>query len=1184
MKRIIQTTATLVFLACSLVMIHAQQNDYQFSDRKAGYWIFGLNGGWAYQQGDVPISPGGFGVGLTLGKNLIYQPNSFSFDLRGRALYAQTFGLSDAFSSGIQNNTALNGTNGLDYTAAPGLVFHNNKTTVGELALEGVINFDGLRQKNNVHLAIFGGVGLDYYNTMIDQKNGSDLYDYSAVTQSSTIPNIKTHLKDNVLDGNYETAADGFADGGTIDVMPSLGLELGYWFTPKFAATLGHRTTWTRTDVFDGQQWDDNNMLTGDNDLYHYTSLGLKWIIEPGRTGSSRSPIINVMQPYGSPFTSTTSTSVVRANIKNVNSAMDLELLVNGVSTRFDYFDKQLSSVLNLNPGRNTIVIKATNSGGSAQENVVIFYKEEEIIAPPPPPVVEARYPEVNITSPSGQNYISQSERITIEANIKEVPNRNDVNFYINDNRSTDFNYNNRTGRFSANVNLEEGRNDIRIVVGNNAGRATDEVVVDYQREVRAQRPRVRITTPNSSPFRTESSRATVMADVDGVERKSDIRFSVNGRTTTNFSFNSFNDQVSADINLSEGRNTIVISARNDGGEDQDEVTIEYENYVTSTPRVDPPSVKITSVSEPQSNPYRPNECTTNVTATVRNVESKQDINFLVNGSRYTNFSFDTRRNIVRAEVRLTRERNEIIIQGRNASGNNQDRTFADCYSRPVVEAPVVSITSVSEPRSNPYRPNECTTTVTATVLNVDSKQDINFTINGSRNTNFSFDTRRKVFRAEVKLTRERNELLVQARNEGGNHQDRAAAECQTRPVVAPPKVSITSPSNNSKAMRRTTSVRATVQNVENPRDITLTINGRNKADFNFDRRSKVLTTTFNLVDGKNTVSIRARNEAGEDQASVNVQFQGIVSSPRMQPTVSITNPRSDLTVENKSMQLRASTKNVSRKSDVSLSINGRSTTNFNYSPITKEITTTLSLNEGRNTINIIVKNRDGSAQDKRTITYKKAAPALAKPIVNITSPVGRRKIFSQAKTTVKATIQNVAATKDVSFFLNGKRETKFKFDPKAKTFSADIILKSGSNTVRIEGKNASGTGSKEMGMTYRPRIATTKNDTDSSGPTRTKNNDILKPTIKITSIGQPTINPFSPNSAKSTVLAKITSVSKKENIVLTVNGKVSTDFTYNNKTGDFQAIISLKRGKNTFTIKATNSLGAVDITEEITY
>ena len=236
MKAMIRTSTLLALWALLHFSAAAQ---FSATTTLPGYTTFGINGGWSYQTSDVRAAPGGFGFGLTLGKNLYYQPGApLSFDLRGRLLYARQFGLDHFRSFDIDNNEALNGDRSLDYTSYPaglgvgdGFVFQNHRTDLGELALEGVLTLNQLKERTGFLASLYGGVGLDWYRTRIDQANpfGLEYFtEYSSIDPSRPKASIRKDLSNTILDGVYESNADGFTNSGKLGLMPSVGVELGY--------------------------------------------------------------------------------------------------------------------------------------------------------------------------------------------------------------------------------------------------------------------------------------------------------------------------------------------------------------------------------------------------------------------------------------------------------------------------------------------------------------------------------------------------------------------------------------------------------------------------------------------------------------------------------------------------------------------------------------------------------------------------------------------------------------------------------------------------------------------------------------------------------------------------------------------------------------------------------------------
>ena len=271
----------LLGLCANTQLLQAQSSINTNGDRTPGYWTLGLNAGFSYQSSDVRARLQGGGWGLTLAKNLYYRPGSpIAFDLRGRFLFARQFGLDGEPLFEIDQDEALNGTRGPDYTQYPanldiseGFVYPNHRTTVGELALEGVLSFNRLRERTKVHLALYGGIGIDWYRTKLNQLDANETPYYSDYAElfNNSSRNVRSELRNTILDDSYETLANDFGNSGKIGLMPSLGIELGYQVTPRFSIMAGHRVTFSGTDDLDGEPW---STLQGEQDLYHYTQLG----------------------------------------------------------------------------------------------------------------------------------------------------------------------------------------------------------------------------------------------------------------------------------------------------------------------------------------------------------------------------------------------------------------------------------------------------------------------------------------------------------------------------------------------------------------------------------------------------------------------------------------------------------------------------------------------------------------------------------------------------------------------------------------------------------------------------------------------------------------------------------------------------------------------------------------------
>ncbi len=1121
--------------------------------QQAGYWTLGLNGGLAYQQSDIPSLLNGYGAGLTLGKNIFYKPGApFSFDLRGRALYTRTYGLDTKPSFGITNNDALNGTKGPNYlveTGGSGFVFQNNKTDLFELGAEGVLTFNQLAERTNVLLSLYGGVGVDWYKTTTDQlgANGTYAADYQGIDTRRSSSSIRNELRNTILDGQYETNAHGFGNTGKLGIMPSLGVELGYQLTPRFSMGIGHRVTFAGNDLLDGQQWNDANHLTGDKDLHHYTSLHMRWKIQPEQA-RPKAPQITITSPRSNPHSSVRPNAEVRADIKYVNNAMDVDARLNGQSIYFDYHKGRFDCQFPLEFGRNELVITATNSVGRDRKKVIILYQEAIIDQPNPPQHTYA--PQVNITRPSQSSTNVQDDRYTIKATIRHIVDRHDIRFTINGREQHNFEY--RPGRdaFTADIRLDYGRNDIRIEVFNPAGNDSDAATLFYEKRYQQNPPRIRITKPNRNPYNTEWRQIKVEAQIDYIERSSDIEYIVNGKRSRNFDFarNSFG----ANTPLKEGRNSLIIKAFNEHGEDREELIVFYQFNETCNGPL--PEVDITRPQQYHSTTEQP---TASVRAQVKNVERKSDIKLFHNGRSSNSFRFQKNSGRVETRIDLQEGENSIKIEVRNANGTDDDEVMI-VYQKKVIYTPKPPTVTIHKPRNNSTteQPN---TRLEAKVTNISDKRDIDLKLNGRSINNFSFDKRRGTLTASLQLREGTNTISLRAVNKDGEDQESVKVRYQKKVIYTPkpPTVTIHKPRNNSTTEQPNTRLEAKVTNISDKRDIDLKLNGRSINNFSFDKRRGTLTASLQLREGTNTISLRAVNKDGKDQESVKVRYQKKVIYTPKPPTVSIHKPRNNSTVTTSSTAVKASMKHITSKDQITFKLNGKAVRSYTFGK--NSLSAKVTLKEGRNQIEISVRNEDGSDKDAVSVTYKKPM-TLPKPTAKFVAPRKAGEQVSEYSYVVKVNIQHVKKREDIQFWVNGKRTSKFTFESKKQLLSAKVRLGKGRNDFKVEAKNEAGKATATTYLVY-----------------KTKTIQVAAPKISELAHTRPTANPLSPSQAKTRITAKLANISSERQIDFRVNGKRITNFDFDTRNKAFSALITLNKGKNTVTLKVTNQGGSDD-------
>lgn len=1114
----------LLLMLCLGYIASAQQST---STLTPGYWTFGLNAGLAYQSSDVKAKLDGFGFGATLGKNIFYQPGApLAFDLRGRFLYTRQYGLNALRSYDIQNNLALNGTRLLDYTTYPtgleeprGFVFQNHETTTAELGLEGLITLNQLRERTGVHVGLFGGIGLDWFKAQTDQAdvNGTEYFDaYAKIDETRSTSSIRNELE-RILDGNYETIADGNKENGSLKFMPSLGVELGLQLSPRFLVYGGHRVTFSGTDALDGERFADPN-----NDLYHYTNLGLRWTITPVKDKPiARVPEIDLISPLSSPYTTNTANGLVIANIRYVNSAADVDCIANGRSVPFDYKNGRFSVTTPLKPGNNEFLIIARNGYGQDRENLIIVYKEEIVNEPR----IEA--PRVRFTNPATSGQRTETSDYGIRASIDNVRDRRDISFIVNG-ADRDFIFEN--GILRSNIPLREGDNRVQIRARNTAG--NDEAEVYIIREVRLPLPIVDITEPTGSRVESRYRDARMTAQVRNVESKSDISLTQNGRTVWNFEFDENKGYVIANINLDNGANTVIITARNRAGDARDEVIIVYQEPLPEPKN--PPAVRIT---EPARASTTTTQATTRIEAIISNVSDSRDISFVVNGSRRSDFNFDSRNGRFVANINLLLGNNDIIIRAINRDGEAQEGVSIRRAEVAIPRPPVVRIFAPS----NNSETEAVYADLRADIDNVDNKNQIYLTVNG-RNV-YDFDFNRGQLSARVPLAEGNNTIQVRASNRDGN--DEASVSVRYRKVQLP-YVQISSPGNNSETSTANTQIRARVENVESKSQIRLLINGRNTS-FNLNRNLRDITANATLIEGNNTIRVEAQNNAGNASDQVTVRYRR--AAP---PTVRISSPADNSTTESANTNLRAIVNNISSRNDVIVRVNGNLVSNYNLTG--SDLSANIVLREGSNTITVRVSNADGSDEASVNVIYQ----AFQKPVVTITDPVRSPFEIGQNNYVVRAIVKNVESKNDISVQLNRTDYSFFNFDSKSgEVVIRAINLKEGDNPLTIRAINKGGSADASTMLRYQaPK----------------------PPTITIT---EPA-NGSTTQLNKVTVRAIITNMNGMRNISFKVNGKSVGEFDL--KGQEFSGLAELQAGENTIAISAKNEDGTAEASTKVIF
>jgi hypothetical protein len=750
--------------------------------------------------------------------------------------------------------------------------------------------------------------------------------------------------------------------------------------------------------------------------------------------------------------------------------------------------------------------------------------------------------------------YSTQSAVTTIRVNITEVTSSENINLTINGTRITNFRYNSTTGVLETTIALVAGSNAIFVSATNSGGTASSSCNIVYTNEpvpVVRNPPTVNITYPSNN-LTVNTNLINVFANVTNVSNISQVTYTVNGAPSRNFTLNG-NSFVANNTALVVGSNTIIVSATNPDGSASDTRVVIY-NQPNQPPVVvkNPPTVQITN---PSANPFTTNNSSINIGAITSNINNANQITFTVNGQITRNFSFNGN-SILANNINLVQGNNNINIVVTNADGTASDNTTI-IYRQPepvvVQNPPTVQITN---PSANPFTTNSSTVNISAQTTNINSSNQITFTVNGQITRNFSFSGNR-INANGINLVQGNNNINIVVTNADGTASDNTTIIYrQPEPVVVqnPPTVQITNPSANPfNTTNNVANISAQTTNIVRSNQITFTLNGRNVTNFTFNNGT--INSPLVLQQGANNIVIRVENNDGNasDQTLINY------SLPCQQPTIAVQSPAN---TNSNSVSIQANMTNISQVSQVRFTVNGQA--NSNFSLRNGNFTANVSnLQQGANSFTLSATNDCGTASENFTVTYNIPAPVVVRtpPTVNITNPAANPFNSSSSTTNINATITNVNSVRDVTFTINGQASTNFSL--RGTAFAAsNVSLVSGNNTVVITGTNPDGTASDQTTIVY--------------------NAPCPQPTIALLS---PATN-SSVNTASVDAQATFVGINNKNQVAFTVNGrKADFNFSTQGANGSFSTTVNgLQQGANTLVISVTNNCGTATQTFTVTY
>lgn len=1078
------------------------------------------------------------GGGFTFGYSFGMKPDRLlSLDL-------QLCYLLGSFKGASQVPYEFNSTNSLDvlgngvvlgqideYNTAYGKYAPNFHTWVNDWSLELKLNTNRLRENTGWNLFVLGGIGYNRYTTH------ADFYD----ANSSQIKYESDWYDNVVFNDDYESKIV-----ENIDWMPSFGVGLERQITPNSAFTLMGRTTWTRNNDFDGLTNSFSGQTSGANDKYHYVSAGIKFYLggrhntyveddedpildpNPPLPVTGKKPVARFTVPNKTPINLTVDQYSLLALVQNVVGKQDITFTHNGkILSNYAYNANtdQLNFSAILTAGQNIFTVTAINDYGRAEDQTVIIYT----------PITVVELPEVTITKPGLNNITVANATYNFEATVLHVSGKQNISIYINGNNNPNFNYNGNSKQVTASLTLLPGKNIVTITGTNTDGSDSETTTIIYRKVVTGNPPIVTIITPSVNPLNTSISSVNVVAKVINVSAKSNIKITVNGVNTNNFSFNTNDKTVRFNVSLLNGSNSVIVKGTNQFGHDLSETTIIYKKVVSKQPPV-------VSITNPGVSGSAVSTSQINIIGKVLFVNQKNNISVVVNGSVLNNFSYNFNNKEVKFLANLVQGSNTVQIIATNIDGQDQANTLVIYQPVQIAKPPVVNIYSPL----NGTVVNVPNVTVQGNAMNVSSKNNVTVLINGQSTSNFNFNTSTQNVTLNTNLQTGNNTIQIIGSNADG--QDQAIVNIvYNKPVVkTPPVVAIIDPSIDNKVYTvGNVTVKSTVLFVSSANDINVKLNGNNIYNFSFNANTKLLTIPISLVSGTNTLLVTGSNSDGTDTKQRVIRYKKAVTiNP---PTVNYINPGvSPITVNNPSFSVKAITTSIASKNQIELKQNGTVINSNGYSFVGSTLNYSSTLVLGNNIFEVTVTNNGGTDSKTTMIEYKKEVVPCTKPTIGYVAPSPNSTV-TVANQNIEAQINNHIPGTVVTLKLNGASQGVMSFNQGTQIANKNVSLKQGVNTLEVTVTNSCGINKSTFIINY-----------NYTAPCK-------KPVLVITSSNQPI------SAVKFLLKGNVTNIVSANQVVLKLNGVTKTISLTN---GIFTANLTLNNGLNTITLKATNNCG----------
>ena len=484
-------------------------------------------------------------------------------------------------------------------------------------------------------------------------------------------------------------------------------------------------------------------------------------------------------------------------------------------------------------------------------------------------------------------------------------------------------------------------------------------------------------------------------------------------------------------------------------------------------------------------------------------------------------------------------------------------------YTPPTLVPEQKPIIRYVTPPSNGQVTNNPSYKISAQILNITHANQIKLYFNTALVSNYNFNSQTHVLEYDGNLNIGTNYIQIIATNTAGTD-DKSTTVVYEKPLVQqgiPPTVDFTSPNNCPFiAQDAIYNVGAICTHVTSKNNISVKINNVITPIFNFNITTGQITFPLNLVNGNNSILISVTNNFGNDVASCNI---GYTVPPQLVvfPVISFINPsQSNYVSENPTFTVNAQVLNVNGSGNISVYYNGVSIV-FTYNIATKKLTFPVNLNEGINTIVINAYNSAGDDNKSTSIIYH--APIIQKlpPNITFTNPATTPFTVKSSNFIYAASITNMSSSTGLVVKYNGLGISNFTYNGSNLTYNATLNV--GANVLEIKATNSDGSDLASAVINYTPKA---------------------NPTPPVVSLVNPAFAMNSTDNLLYNFGLTVFNVNTKNDIEVTFNGNIQTNFTFDNVTKMVNFSGNLEVGNNTLVVKGANQYGVDFKTVNVSY